>query len=518
MSCVAMLWYLYVAIAAATAGLCAFAAAQRNPAVEHALRLVVLWPLRALTIALCDRFPALALDDFPSSADDVLQNAGHLAELLRRDPRNAAIFANLDGPPVRWARESGLNTEPLKDRTTTKLVYYFRRAGAPRDAALVPLRVFVKTSSKRRISLVLRALSAAMIGAPMENQFFDEMDAGRSAAAQRRTWSGLRVPVGAPECMLTRANPWASTSLLVLKTLSDSYVSVPDWQGATYEQTRLIVTRAARLHAANWRPTTAVLPGHKKRGGLSHLGICDLYMGKHPAPCVLPMWTALKRYFDAGCAGRAPRVPLCVSHGDCRPGNMLFRLSYLDNAPRTAATAAASVDAPASPGRKSRSVAGSEQAVDAFFDELPDEALVFTDWEAVGVTVWLWDVMYCCVVGMSVPMRRRLMPSIVDAYLRELCRNGVPPAAIPSRAVVDETLEMLALVLPFYSWTLGEMGCAGTNHGNSDDDVREWTDRVREASLDATTDGPRVAERLGVQPRHVWELREDIRERLKAVA
>ncbi len=72
-----------------------------------------------------------------------------------------------------------------------------------------------------------------------------------------------------------------------------------------------------------------------------------------------------------------------MSHGDLRPGNLLFAPS------------------------KGRD---------------PAPQVIFADWEAMAITPVMWDFLYCTTIGQSVALRRQLRDKCV-AFLRgwEVC-------------------------------------------------------------------------------------------------
>ncbi len=153
----------------------------------------------------------------------------------------------------------------------------------------------------------------------------------------------------------------------------------------------------------------------------------------------------------------------------------------------------------------------------AWASKLPPDAVVFTDWEAVAITPCMWDPLYCIVAGMSVAMRRAHGEALLKYYMDELelaLRRSRGNPTMPSRDYLLKQSKLMAVVRHWYGFALTEIGAVGANHGNSQEDTDEWTDRVREAVLDATNDAETMEKDLAVNVSVIHTLRRDVTTRL----
>lgn len=159
---------------------------------------------------------------------------------------------------------------------------------------------------------------------------------------------------------------------------------------------------------------------------------------------------------------------MCVSHGDCRPGNHLFR--------------------PIS----------SEGAID----------VVFADWEALSITPVMWDFTYATVVGQSVVARRRNHSPLLRAYHEKLVAGGFSDACggLLTLHACEEQYTLICIVIAYYGLLLGILGGVGEPQGNTAQDSQAWKDRINCAILDRVAESggaDRVAKLLGLPPRMV---------------
>ena len=137
----------------------------------------------------------------------------------------------------------------------------------------------------------------------------------------------------------------------------------------------------APLHATFWGARARAAGGaaaflYPQMGQLWIDGLVRLFL----SPATDPPWLA--PVWDGICRWLAP-LPACLSHGDFRPGNMLFR--------RRGATTSGSSDS----------------------DSEGDAEVVITDWEALAVTPFLWDYTYSTTLGMSPADRRASHPALL---------------------------------------------------------------------------------------------------------
>lgn len=227
----------------------------------------------------------------------------------------------------------------------------------------------------------------------------------------------------------------------------------------------------APLHAAFWGTRAGAARGPsaflQPQRGVSWIdGLVRLYLSSADPPWFSRVWDGLCRWL-------AP-LPVCVSHGDFRPGNCLFHNKVGD--------------------------------------------VIITDWEALAVTPFLWDFTYATVVGMTPATRRLAHRELLEFYLSELDtalrRAGNPAAAdaLPSIDVCESAITALSIVIFYFGWVLGKLGGIGGPQGNSDADCAAWQERGTTV-LDRTSSPAQVksvALALGVDSSVVLEMRQHL--------
>lgn len=224
----------------------------------------------------------------------------------------------------------------------------------------------------------------------------------------------------------------------------------------------------APLHAAFWGPRAGAAGGASAFLGPQRAvpwidGLVRLYLSPADPAWFRPVW-------DGVCRWLAP-LPACVSHGDFRPGNMLFHR----------ATGAA----------------------------------VFTDWEALAVTPFLWDFTYATVLGMEPAVRRAEHAGLLALYLDELAGalrragEGAAADALPPLAVCESAVTALCIAIFYFGWMLSKMGGIGGPQGNTDADCEAWQERGA-AILERTAGAGQAAcaAALGVDEGAVAAMRE----------
>ena len=246
-------------------------------------------------------------------------------------------------------------------------------------------------------------------------------------------------------------------------------------QGASKEQLQAMLAGIAPLHAAYWG-TAAALPAFvRPQRGVSWLdGLVRLFLSSSDPVWLKPVWDGLCRWLEP--------LPVCLSHGDFRPGNMLFRRVNTD------------MGATRSP-------------------------VVITDWEAMAVTPFLWDFTYATVLGMATGPRRAVHKDLLSLYLSNLAAalrlrgDAAAADALPSLATCESTITALCIVIFYFGFILEKMGGIGGPQGNSDADCIAWQDRSA-AILERTDSEAQVAgvaAALGVGAATVIDMREYIR-------
>jgi len=154
----------------------------------------------------------------------------------------------------------------------------------------------------------------------------------------------------------------------------------------------------------------------------------------------------------------------------------------------------------------------------AYYDGLPDDAFVATDWSEVTVAPFLWDFAYTTVLSLPVRARRTLqLGPLLDVYLRELTDNCLLPASeLPPRDMCVRWVRALNVAVLLRVWALemgGLMTAPGLNHEATsvERNAKERWTRVVEAALDATANVAEAAAFLEVDPSVLRTLRTEIR-------
>ena len=278
-------------------------------------------------------------------------------------------------------------------------------------------------------------------------------------------------------------------------------VVTPDYKGANDHQATSVLTTVSNMHGAFWymngemsasseqvagnalaaavgmESNTAVvnqsrwianeivsfLDKMNARKGLEYFSFIRPLLDKKDEPNeFILLWDKVEQWFDAS------DVITTVVHGDCRLGNMLF----VPNKNKNDATTSGNI--------------------------------LFTDFEAVNVAPYLWDVVYFTVLCQTPEKRRERHDTLINEYLVSLRTsvalskahrklhggvplkdNMMPPHKIS--AEVNQLYDMLSLVLFFYSYTVERSGMWAGN-GNSMEDLKFWTERLdaRIQELDMT--------------------------------
>jgi hypothetical protein len=154
----------------------------------------------------------------------------------------------------------------------------------------------------------------------------------------------------------------------------------------------------------------------------------------------------------------------------------------------------------------------------AYYDGLPDDTFVATDWSEISIAPFLWDFAYSTVVSMPVRARRALqLGPLLDVYLRELTANCLLPVSeLPERDMCVRWVKALNVAVLLRVWALemgGLMTAPGLKHENTAEDRNaneRWT-RVVEAALDATAKVQEAADFLECDPALLRTLRTEIR-------
>lgn len=409
-------------------------------------RIAAFGPFVAAIMAAETRVPHYWPLRFPRSPEDLERDPERLFKLLTVPSRG--LLAPIGDPSrarlVHQSRGAGISSEPDKNRMTGFFNLEIDEGGRRRT-----VHVVTKFQSGRGMPLYMQAVRAVV-----EHGFAREVEFYRRLAPV--------VPVETPRPLFADAVTLLNRVCLVLERTEG--VTPTDWRGCSLPAIELLLANAARLNAAFVNRTAAGpaawIPA---RAGLDFAEYVTGFIGRQPA-WYQRIWSALQAYFH--------ELPVTLVHGDCRPGNMLFR----------------GVDPGSSP--------GDEDAPSAWPPSpMPDDAaVVMADWEAINVAPLLWDFTYCTIVGLRCADRRRWQPRLLDTFLVHLRDLGIgSPTLDVARAPIET--QMLAIVLAYISLVILDHNL-WSGQGNTENDIAAWKRRVFEAGADG--DAAEIARTLDV--------------------
>jgi hypothetical protein len=332
------------------------------------------------------------------------------------------------------------------------------------------IQLFVKFSCGRNFPMFLQGVRCATEwGLQRELDFFKSI--GR-----------LQHILPCPTSVALGGNFAANRLCLALDYVQGTVT--PDHTGANDYQARSVVTTVSHLHGSFWgmnyeqgAPHSKVLSNAKAvvnsdrqewvaheivsfldkinaRSGLEYFSFIRPCLDKKEEPIeFLKLWDGIERWFQA------QNVTTTVVHGDCRLGNMMFVNKDSKN----------NTQDPTTTGQ-----------------------ILFTDFEAVNVAPYLWDVVYFTVLCQTPEQRRARHGMLLEEYLKELSRtilntmierkkcNGILVEDLDSGTNTEEVnvlYDVLSLVLFYYSYTIERSGMWAGN-GNTMADLKHWTHRV----------------------------------------
>lgn len=420
---------------------------------------------------------------FPRRPREIRENPKWLFDrLVALSPevfRPAVAAAGIAGPTKIVFSDAAtfapLDTEPGKNEAVIRVVFKFcvlpaktkgPSAVVGSRAAEHSLDVFVKTPSVREFSLSLKALASTFGIQPKEVIWYEQlMKAGDGS---------LPFPLPVPGAVLAEYARLFDTYIVVTHTAGAAngtpavFKAIPDWRMHDLRKARHMLAAVAAFHAANWdlrRPSPArcfdfdkYFPGEMRTSTAWVSGGMSLFFSKRATPALKEVWPAITR--------RLQTEPLVMSHGDYRPGNMLWNTASAEDGPLD---------------------------------------LVVCDMELANVTPYGWDASYMLYIGLPVDLRREHETALFGEYLTALtaalrqarratggaktaetsAESGTYPVAAGSAAAA--TLHQLfGLTLFFYGWTLavlGEMPDSDDKNGpsiqgNTFEDGKAWHDRM----------------------------------------
>ena len=224
--------------------------------------------------------------------------------------------------------------------------------------------------------------------------------------------------------------------------------------------------RQTRQDDSDWISNEIVsfLDKMNARCGLEYFSFIRPCLDKKEEPIeFVKLWDGIEQWFAA------QNITTTVVHGDCRLGNMMFVPKDDDD--------------------------GDEKKKQ---DPTTAGQILFTDFEAVNVAPYLWDVVYFTVLCQTPEARRERHALLLQEYLDSLHRTiestmqhravfgglvvndaqQMPPTTTTS-VELNRLYDVLSLVLFFYSYTVERSGMWAGN-GNSMADLKNWTRRVDE--------------------------------------
>ena len=342
-----------------------------RPKAVSLARLVAFAPPVAALIAAENRASRWWPLRFPRSPLDFDRDSTRLFTLLTTPARGLlAPIGSSNTQLVEQTRSGQLTNEPDKNRTTGVFNLVIEDDGHRHS-----LRVITKFQSGRGMPLYMQAIRAvAEHGIAREIEFY------------RRLASV--VPIEVPRPLFADSVTVLNRVCLVLEYVDGD--NQPDWRGCSLAAIQVLLANAARLNASLFDrltdPTAAWIPA---RTGLEFADYVTTFIGKHE-PWYRRIWTALQVYFEGS--------PVTLVHGDCRPGNMLFRGVNID-------------------------IGGGDEDAESEWPATPPPAgaaVVMCDWEAVNVAPLLWDFTYCTIIGLRVADRRAWQTRLLQQFLGHL--------------------------------------------------------------------------------------------------
>ena len=421
-----MFWLQATAAAAACLALLPLLCPKHTKAGKFAAFFVEL-PCRMALIAFDAKFAWLnPFVGFPRNQEELLRNKNQFFKLLQSSKNcgksvpSTAQFVSLE------LSGKGIAAEPGKDKqmSIVRLTYRDTPDSSPKEVLL-----FCKFQTERQIGLFLRALSTTFAEGHKEVDFYTKV--------ARLLPDGLQVP----SAYLALYSRTFHRNVVALELVPAPYEVIPDWKGVQLGQMCGLIDSIAKMHAHFWCPGANVAPFLTDRVGTSWLdGLMQFYLSNGEAKqpqwkWMHNVWNGVSRYFASSF--------MCLSHGDCRPGNMLF--------------------APPAKGALS---------------EHNPSAVVMTDWEALCIAPHMWDVAYATICGLSPENRRAWRSQLVQRYVDHL-KPAVLEADRPRMvARVDDEYALAIIVIAYFGWVLSKVGGVGATQGNSDDDCYAWQDRI----------------------------------------
>ncbi len=411
---------------------------------------------------------------FPRRPIEVREHPTWLFErLVSQSPgvfRSAIVASGIQGPTKIVFSDavtySPLDTEPDKNKAVIRIVYKFfvlpakEKVAVENKAKEHALDVFLKTPSVREFSVSLKALAATFSILPREVVWYRKLMLAHEGQNEP-------FPLPVPGAIFTEYARLFDTYIVATHTAGGAngkasvYRAIPDWRMNDLRKARHMLAVIATFHAANWDlrqpakvgPSRSSFDFHKyfpaeMRNATAFVSAgMSVFFEKRATASFKQLWPAIAR--------RLQGEPLVMSHGDFRPGNMLWNTATPD-------------------------------VLD----------IVVCDMELATVTSYGWDASYMMYIGLPVGLRREHEAALFTEYLTALHAalrtrtsgakqqvGGTAWPAAPGSAAATTLHQLFGLALFFYGWTLavlGEMPSAEDKslQGNTNEDAKAWHDRM----------------------------------------
>jgi len=315
---------------------------------------------------------------------------------------------------------SVVRNEAGKDKYVTGLSLSYRdQEGNPKKRDLA-----IKYLSSREEPLYLSSLRSAVLnGLNQEVKFYNEVS--------------KRIPFVMPECFFADSIPLLYRGIVIMEKLNPDF-RVDDYLGCRPDQSKTVIKNISLMHAKFWNriasdPLLNWLPGAKNP--MDFFWFLN-YITKKEKACV-NLWNALYRHFA--------NHTVTISHGDCRPGNIM----WYDNG-----------------------------------------LIAMLDWQMVHAGIGTWDATYFIVMSHDMEIRRKNEMSLIDQYYSDLSTSysSFHSEDLPyAKEQCIEDHHILKLVLGLYGWA-ALVSHMFDKYGNDPRDVRSWADRITAAINDLDSD------------------------------
>eukprot|EP00759_Apiculatamorpha_spiralis_P009823 PhF_6_TR16962/c0_g5_i2/m.25598 len=378
---------------------------------------------------------------FPRNSNEILQNPKKFFRFVFREK-----IAKEGWQYLGFEATGGSDTEPEKNEMVLRCVFAYCVKNGPRQE--IPL--FVKMPTARMAPLGIKAVLATFTIEPKECLFYDVIVPELN--------KDTPFPVNVPRSICTAYSRVFDRTLVVAECIDLSqYEPMADWQitPESLPRVRAMHQKAARFHSASWgvnmkKKCLDWIPEQKSVGWI-HGGM-KMYLKDKSHSWAIVWYAIYDRLRDDD-------IPMCLSHGDFRPGNMLFHKSDVNN-------------------------------------------LFVCDWEAFSVTPYLWDISYS-LFALDPETRKANSEVMIREYLDSL---PLPhPTFGPDVLFLHKTL---LIVVAYFGWLLFLIGNVGDTQGNSKQDMGVWEKNMRSAVSEIFEDIDGLASWLRVPKSHLEVVRD----------